>query len=344
MDVANETHVAHSPVYMRHIATVLLAALETSFVAGVEASTLAFDILSNVGGRIYFSSKKKTSHSYFLEDVMSLEGRHQAALYRKIQSDPRQDYCTIVSSLVPILYRIISTRHNLGRTFVLRALEILVKLTTVPENFTLLNKIPPAFIAALVQLLCVSTTQAEPLVSTSSYAAHGDPEGLHRPPPAVFGPHMSFFLDGSDTELRGASLDCLNALCSGSTTLLMRTAQSPGCVELLTKMVTTVDTATASRVDGHAKATSLLALMFNQPDLYREFMSVRTELILAACRDDVVADLVCNKIGGTVFANVSVSAVTAARAAEAEAAATAAAAAAAAAAEIQQHAEGVEYY
>ena len=141
--------------------------------------------------------------------------------------------------------------------------------------------------AALLSLLCVSNSQAEPLISNALLVLHGDPSGQMRPPPSILGPAFSFFLDGSDAEIRMLVLDVLIALCATSTDILQRVADLPGCVELLTKIAVSVDLASSggpTRADGYFKAGQLLASMFAQPDLYRRFMAVRTELLLAACR------------------------------------------------------------
>lgn len=321
---------ALSPVFMRHCVTVLLANLETNYEGAIEASTLVFDMLLNIAYKIDFSGRRRQEHSFFLDSLLDLDDKQKAYLQLKMQSSASAGayklYHSTVMSLLPIIYRYISTTHLLGRPGLLKALELLAKLSSVSENASVFSQtIPQSMLTMLVQLLCVSLTQAEPLVSPALYGNSGDVLGVTRPPVAMLGPAFSFLLDSNDTEIRVAAIDCLHALCHSSTILLSAVANTPGSVEILTRVVTASDPNNyTGHADGHVKASLMLTQMFAQPSLYARFMSVRTELVLAACTNDYVADMLCSsKQGGTAFLNLSVPAAAIAARAEEEAAAAA---------------------
>lgn len=190
MQAVNEQVMAASMPFVQHLVSMLVVSIATSNC--FQATHLALDVLINIGSRIDLTGRKRLQGYYYSEDATKLRGTMDALqksllqlrLCEQMSMSSYAEYLTAVTTLTSALATIICGHAFHDRNLTLRSLELLGKLAGNPDNVQYLSRCPDELVEGLLQLLCTSTTFAEPLVSDVCQV-NGDPLGRHRMPAAV---------------------------------------------------------------------------------------------------------------------------------------------------------------
>jgi hypothetical protein len=260
----NETVISSSAVVMKHLVAIVLAAVENG--SALESAQMAFDVLVNIGGRIDSSGRKRLqANSAFLEDVHSDE-RNKSLHYMRCSEHMSAlstlQYVNIALSLFPLVHHVIALNGaSRGSRFnVLRGLELLAKLASVPENSVVVARSPDSLLVALVDLLAASHTLLDPVVQSTDHSAPvtGDSAGRLRTPGSLFTAYMSlgggqssaqqqaaaaslsctgfFSADQCDLELRDLAVECLLVMCQSGIAMQLRVAETADAITLLCRI------------------------------------------------------------------------------------------------------------
>lgn len=214
----------------------------------------------------------------------------------------------------------IKARSSSSRLAIVSSLELLSKLANNPDNHSYFLHCPASIIQSLVQLLIVSNTRGEGLVPENQ-AVQGDPFGRFRPPATVLLPRAtrlsqtpalgsfhsvnystnnSFAMDYVDLEVRDWALDLLSVLCKLSRNNMLGLV--PKALPYLLRIVQAQygsdgysSSYLGSRAESAQKALSLLQMLALLPESDQTFRLFKTDLMLMAARDDMIADMVLNK-------------------------------------------------
>lgn len=181
---------AASTPFMQHLVSMLVLSIATS--TCYQATHLALEVLISIGSRIDLTGRKRLQGFYYSEDTAKLKGTADALqksllqlrLCNDMSMSSYAEYLTAVTALTSVLATVISGNAFNDRNLTLRCLELLGKLAGNPDNVQFLSRCPPELVLGIVQLLCTSTTFAEPLVSDVCQV-NGDPLGRCRMPAAV---------------------------------------------------------------------------------------------------------------------------------------------------------------
>jgi hypothetical protein len=181
---------AASTPFLQHLVSIVLLTLESGSIS--QATHLAIETLVNIGGRVDLTGKRRLQAYYFSEEAMKLRASSDALqrnltklrLCWDMSTASYEPYVTAVTALMSAIVSIIRAESISDRTMTLRAVELLGRIASNTDNAQYLARCPPELIEGLVQLLCASTTFAEPLVSDLCHI-NGDPLGRRRPPAAV---------------------------------------------------------------------------------------------------------------------------------------------------------------
>lgn len=164
----NESVLAASAIIMKHLTSMVVLSIETN--AMYQCTHFALDALVNIGARIDLTARKRLPGFYFAEEASRItdpSGKQlmELRLSHHWSQASTKDYCAAVSVLMTCLYRTI-VHGALGdsRHFTLRAMELLSKVASNPDNAQHLSHCPHELLPCLCELVCANTTFAEPLV------------------------------------------------------------------------------------------------------------------------------------------------------------------------------------
>eukprot|EP00602_Paraphysomonas_sp_CaronLab_P002495 CAMPEP_0185038216 /NCGR_PEP_ID=MMETSP1103-20130426/33605_1 /TAXON_ID=36769 /ORGANISM="Paraphysomonas bandaiensis, Strain Caron Lab Isolate" /LENGTH=546 /DNA_ID=CAMNT_0027576547 /DNA_START=583 /DNA_END=2223 /DNA_ORIENTATION=+ len=318
-EMSNMQQIANSAPIVQHLVALLMVAASPSSTAPpvpnthvsrlrnsslTQASSYAVDTLYHIARYIDITGRRRlaiTSEDCWLRDTFEYTGTDRDAL--KVQLSEQMSsvsiarYVSATSRIYPALLRCMS--RTFERDIVRRCLGIFTKLSSVPENAVVVCKCcPDKDLAFLVQLLCVSTTTCEAISTQQSGDAH-----RFSKVPACAGEFSEF----CDMEIRDLTLDALRTLCmhtdaslapqSGSLpveavnevpeSLKERIASQPSCLRYLANIITSTKT---QKSEGFHRSLALLSLLALDSKNHQKFMSIQTDLHLAALSDDAVSE------------------------------------------------------
>jgi hypothetical protein len=273
----------------------------------MQATSYAIDTMYHIGRYVDVTGKKRLSactEDPWLKNSLHYDGLERETLklfmsdHMSAQSMER--YIRSTSHLLPSLLKCITRSPE--RDIVRRCLGVLCKLASVQENaITVAKFCSDDHISGLVGLLCTSVTTVEALSSVPV----GD--SLSGPDPSVSSKLPACagnFNDFADVEIRDMTLEALRSLCSfpdtsvstatwmypaESTEVSMkaRLASSPGCLRILSNIVTTGSK--GSKTEGFVRAVSLLAHLAENAKNYTRLMLMEPDLCTKAFSDEAVA-------------------------------------------------------
>lgn len=276
----------------------------------MQATSYAIDAMYHIGRYVDVTGKKRLSacsEDPWLKNSLHFDGLERESLklflseHMSAQSTER--YITATSHLLPALLRCITKSPE--RDIVRRCLGVLCKVASVEENAsTIAMFCPDEYLSALVGLLCTSVTTAEVLSSVPV----GD--SLAGPDPAVASKWDKLpacagdFNDFADVEIRDMTLEALRALCSfpdsgasaatwtnptesPEVSMKTRLASTPGCLRILSNIVTTASNGV--KTDGFSRAVALLSYLAENMKNYSRMMLMESDLCIRALSDEDVA-------------------------------------------------------
>ena len=198
---------------MKHFISFLLGSFGTGS-AVLEATSITFEILSNISSRIDLNGSKKLSQSLWLEDCLG-----DAKMLSQLRSRSattaslKNEFLPVTRTLLSYIFA--SLRQSQDREQIKRGLELLTKLATA-ENVDLFATAPDSFLSLLVEHLCVNVSSSEPLSlnDTKHFTAGNNQfyKSNNKIPACV----SAFFIDACDTEIRDLSLESIWTLCTFS--------------------------------------------------------------------------------------------------------------------------------
>jgi hypothetical protein len=217
-------------------------------------------------------------------------------------------YSAIMRTIPAILLSFIRDETMINRYYIVKALELILKLLQSSENETLFIYSPSSLPEALLLLLFVNTNRIESIIP-ENYLVSGDPYGRTRPPFApvlltttASNPCVSFLHDQYDQELRELSLDVLKALCKHSAINIASILKFSKSVEMLYHIAQMKLQPSASGNKHPSrnievisiKALGILQLLVPYTEAAPQFRALSTEFIAAACSDAGFVELVFN--------------------------------------------------
>lgn len=305
---------------LKHVIVVAHVALYAPTLT--ECTSCALEILVNLGSRISLSPRHRLcSLNQWIEmHETPSEYAPQSKIYQRyylkvlltetfLYSDVSQ-YPNVAESLLGFV--LIALRSSTNRLLVYRCLEILNKLSYVPENASVLANAPNELFETLIVLLCVSVTSAESfqyhdLISTASLPTanlHGSMNSVIgnsafsaslnypkialvlRPPPVV---GSGFFTDSSDIDIRDLVLDVISTMSYISEKLQLRFLQVPNAIRIL---IAISDLGTAKiRTDGMTKSLNIITTLISNLNYIKYFIPFQAKLVTMALNDDAIAEL-----------------------------------------------------
>lgn len=216
---------------MRHIVSINVAsvALPQSSVGDIINAT--YDILSNIGGKIDLSGRRKQYSNAWL-DVDQSEQSIKRFLLRNVVTESALDQSILKFQRVMVTFfssLIYSIRQSDSRSLIIKGLEIFLKLAQNADNALPFAKAPTIFYESLVELLCTSSSCVDPISQAipapsqnySNSNTYSSDASSKRPPLSV-GNH--YFIDYSDYEIRDNALEVLLALAQLSANVQGRIA------------------------------------------------------------------------------------------------------------------------
>lgn len=214
----------------------------------------------------------------------------QLATSHAFSANSKDAYTQATAHLFPVILRWLRTAD---RGVVLRAVKVIRKLASVPENVLSMDMMfPDEDLAFLVQLLCVSETAVESLrnvrnikgqIITHMRAAP------YKAPSKLNASITDDFNDFSDIHLRDAVLETLLAICTPlSSTLKVRIGAQPRCIHLITRIA--LRSSNKPKSDTFSKdAIALLSLLSTEPKNKSKILAVFPSLTKAALSDEAIA-------------------------------------------------------
>ena len=191
---------------MRHLVSVMIASVIEPRLN--ENLQLVVELLLNISSKIEFTGKKRMqlSNGYLDEHSSAsapipLNNPNSAQLQQQQKqqkdllklkmayemcSDSLIEYSLACKTLLPLINAILSPDLSINRYYILKSLELLLKLSSNGENETLFNNCPQEFLENLVLLLSVpNTTIIENNLGNNiipeNFIIIGDPYGKTRP-------------------------------------------------------------------------------------------------------------------------------------------------------------------
>ena len=179
-----------SAPFIQHLVAMVVLSIESG--SNFQATHLAIETLINIAGKIDFSGKKRLQGYYFSENTHRVKASTDALqknllqlrVNRQMSTASAAEYVAATTALMSAVTIILSGDSFPDRSLTLRTIELLGRLATNGDNAAYLARSPVVLFESLVQLLCASTTFAEPLVSDTCHV-NGDPLGRRRPIAAV---------------------------------------------------------------------------------------------------------------------------------------------------------------
>jgi hypothetical protein len=267
---------------MKHLVAFVYAAVENG--SSLECAQMAFDVLVNIGGRIDITGRKRLqANTAFLEDVRSDERNKSLHFMRcseHMSTLSTLQYVNTALALFPLVHHVITRQGNKrdDRFYILRGLELLAKLASVPENSATVARSPDSLLLALVDLLAASHSLLDPVAQSTDNSASvtGDSAGRLRPPGVLFTTYSSlgvgqssaqqqaaaaslgctgfFSADQCDLELRDLAVECLFTMCQTGIAMQLRVAETPDAITLLCRIAGV--SATVSSITTYGQAAT----------------------------------------------------------------------------------------
>jgi hypothetical protein len=165
--VMNESVLAASAVILKHLTSMVVLSIETN--ATYQCTHFALDTLVNIGARIDLTARKRLPGFHFAEEAGRITDPYgkqlmELRLSHHWSQASTGDYSAAVFVLMTCLYRTIVHGALGDRHFTLRAMELLSKVASNPDNALHLSHCPDELLSCLCELVCANTTFAEPLV------------------------------------------------------------------------------------------------------------------------------------------------------------------------------------
>ncbi len=179
-----------SAPFLQHLVAMVVLSIESG--SSFQATHLAIETLINIAGKIDFSGKKRLQGYYFSENTHRVKASTDALqknllqlrVNRQMSTASSSEYVAAATTLMSAVTIILSGDSFPDRSLTLRTIELLGRLAANSDNAAYLARSAAVLFESLVQLLCASTTFAEPLVSDTCHV-NGDPLGRRRPIAAV---------------------------------------------------------------------------------------------------------------------------------------------------------------
>jgi hypothetical protein len=215
-EIANEIYIAYHSTIMRHLSSIMISSiLEPRLNENLQ---LVFDLFNNIASRLEFYGKRRIqlssgfleeySHSY-QQQQQQLGYRHSQPYYQQqynrgvstslpnkdlikfkmsyeLSNQSSVEYTLAIKSLLPIINALISKDYYINRYFIIKSIELFLKLTSISENEAYFVNTPNEFLENLINLLCVSNTtilenNIHSNIIPENYIIIGDPHGKSRP-------------------------------------------------------------------------------------------------------------------------------------------------------------------
>lgn len=179
-----------SAPFLQHLVALVLISIESG--SSFQATHLAAEVLINIGAKIDLTGKKRLQGYYFSENANRLKSSTdvlqknllQLRVNRQMSTASSTEYLSAAYALMSAITVILSGNSFPDRSLTLRTIELLGRVASNADNAHYLSRSPEVLFSSLAQLLCASTTFAEPLVSDTHHV-NGDPLGRRRPLAAV---------------------------------------------------------------------------------------------------------------------------------------------------------------
>ena len=295
MEVSNEYLLANSPVIYCHLVSIFYTC-QLTYTTN-ELLLYTTDILVNISSKIDLTGRRKSM--YLLDDVTDAANKRFLARNKLLELTNPQVTLKLKNvsiAFIQLLSQLL--QQNQSKFWLLRAIDIWIKLALCPENQAIFLSITNDILTHMVELLCCNTIAIDPLTS--------DIDAIYRKRvPGYVG--VNFYPDHCDIEIRDAILDFMISLSLLSNTLQLRLANFPNCIELLF-MICDI-TKTKTRTDGIQKAYSLLqwfSLRHSSNEIRRKFLAIHVNMIASACSDDYIAGMFIMLVGFLYLSDIVV--------------------------------------
>ena len=281
-DISNQVLLAYSMPIMRHIVCLVVVSSTFTEQPLPEVCRYAGDVLLNLGKHIDLTGRKRTSLDLWLTPVKSFAKNKMLEIMcnDNMSNTTQAEYQATTFCLLPWISRIVCFSRD--REEIIRALDTLGRLASVPENAPYFTRAPDLFYRCLVSMMAVTHTSADPISGPmevirchrmEATSAHG------------------LYMDVTDVEIRDLTIDAVHALCAQSPSIQVRLAQIPHCVPMLIRLVQLWPEFERFKPDWASKAAQVLTSMASHEQNIDKFSALETELQNGLFSDDSLLDL-----------------------------------------------------
>ena len=241
--MANSIALAYSSNLLVHLCSLLVTMLTNGVIC--DACRLTLDILSNIGHRVDIPGDKRQALLFGLEGAqaaassraqkapllrvisMTMPSRKLAPWIPSMAGDkdyPRscvfaaEDQALYNKLSKCVLYVLCSALRHSDRVYVIRALDIINQVATVPANGVVMSRLPESVIHTVCNLLYCNTTTADPSRFFMDQESPS-PDAGSAPTPAPSSNRLpgvslayNYYLDVNDAEMRDTALETLYSL------------------------------------------------------------------------------------------------------------------------------------
>lgn len=274
----NEMQIAHSATIMRHLCVCLVNPT-------TDAASYAFDILAQVCRYVDITGRKRIENDMWLEDTLSQD---KATMKLNLSAD--LSAATTAEYLIAVWGVFAGVMRALFRDekeLILRALDLLIRLSFVPENKSAFLGCPQEMLERIVQLLCVTYSSTDPSAVYESEGAFGLQKGYgsYLAPAAV-----GDYEERVDTDIRDVTVDFIVQLCNLGPEMQGNLVAIPEFLPIVRQLVRTK----VGRQDIPRLVAGLLNQLSTLQRLHPALALTQLEFVRATCEGhDVIADLTC---------------------------------------------------
>jgi hypothetical protein len=284
-DISNQVLLAYSMPIMRHIVCLVVVSSTFTEQPLPEVCRYACDILLNLGKHIDLTGRKRTSLDLWLTPVKSFAKNKMLEIMcnDNMSNATQAEYQATTFCLLPWISRIVCFSRD--REEIIRALDTLGRLASLPENAPYFTRAPDLFYRCLVSMMAVTHTSADPISGPmevirchrmEATSAHG------------------LYMDVTDVEIRDLTIDAVHAICAQSPSIQVRLAQIPHCVPMLIRLVQLWPEFERFKPEWASKAAQILTSMASHEQNIDKFSALKTELQNGLFSDDSLLDLYVN--------------------------------------------------
>lgn len=275
VQASNEALIAHSAKIISHTAF-LLQGPSVAYGLMPECVAYAFDILTNIGKSIDMSGRKrKFLKDCWMVDVIDQEEDKELLMARCSSHYSVSSTDVYVTATYSIFPRLACFMESNEREYVLKAVECFGHLCQAEENVELINSCPLSLPKILVELLCVSTTNSDPL--TTSVPCQDPSIELSSKPQAL----TCAFADQCDIAIRDFALYALYMLVCLSLKWRRHLPSVHHALNILRRIAMS-----QARTENSLRAGQILSVMTMDVTSKTEYLRQQSEFCVAACSDD----------------------------------------------------------